>query len=169
MRRRLDDAISKFGENSRIVIAGHVRHISHLSYNHYTCLENVIVFFSPCVLFCFYFYIYTGAPLDGKDGTHYIVSCETEMCGVERESSRTRHWRMHWAGCFALLCLTLVARPVAKTFSTPSCYLPQTSMSWLPPRLTFAYARLYNVWVVLSSFCCVPETPTLRKKFNCVN
>ena len=37
---RLGDAISKFGEK---------RHISHLSYNHSMCLENVTVFFSPCM------------------------------------------------------------------------------------------------------------------------
>ena len=39
IRRRLGDAISKFGKK---------RYISHLSYNHYTCLENFTVFFCPC-------------------------------------------------------------------------------------------------------------------------
>ena len=39
-----------------------------------------------------YIYIvYTGAPVVGTPilGTHYIVSCDTEVCGAERESSRT--------------------------------------------------------------------------------
>ena len=35
---------------------------------------------------------YTGAPVVG---THYIVSCDAEVCGAERESSRTIQGRMH--------------------------------------------------------------------------
>ena len=33
---------------------------------------------------------YTGAPLLGTPthGTHYIVSCDAEVCGAERDSSR---------------------------------------------------------------------------------
>ena len=33
---------------------------------------------------------YTGAPLLGTPilGTHYIVSCDAEVCGAERESSK---------------------------------------------------------------------------------
>ena len=32
-------------------------------------------------------YIYTGAPVVGTPilGTHYIVSCDAEVCGAERE------------------------------------------------------------------------------------
>ena len=49
---------------------------------------------------------YTGAPVVGTPilGTHYIVSCDAEVCGAERESSRTIQGRMHWAVYFALLC-----------------------------------------------------------------
>ena len=42
--------------------------------------------------------IYTGAPVVGTPilGTHYIVvSCDAEVCGAERESSRTIQERMH--------------------------------------------------------------------------
>ena len=41
--------------------------------------------------------IYTGAPVVGTPilGTHYIVSCDAEVCGAERESSRTIQGRMH--------------------------------------------------------------------------
>ena len=35
---------------------------------------------------------YTGAPVVG---THYIVSFDAEVCGAERESSRTIQGRMH--------------------------------------------------------------------------
>ena len=40
---------------------------------------------------------YTGAPVVGTRilGTHYIVSCDAEVCGAERESSRTIQGRMH--------------------------------------------------------------------------
>ena len=40
---------------------------------------------------------YTGAPLVGTPilGTHYIVSCDAEVCGAERESSRMIQERMH--------------------------------------------------------------------------
>ena len=49
---------------------------------------------------------YTGAPVVGTPilGTHYIVSCDAEVCGAERESSRMMQGRMHWAVYFALLC-----------------------------------------------------------------
>ena len=40
---------------------------------------------------------YTGAPVVGTPilWTHYIVSCDAEVCGAERESSRTIQGRMH--------------------------------------------------------------------------
>ena len=40
---------------------------------------------------------YTGAPVVGTPilGTHYIVSSDAEVCGAERESSRTIQGRMH--------------------------------------------------------------------------
>ena len=40
---------------------------------------------------------YTGAPVVGTPilGTHYIVSCDAEVCGAERESSRTIQGGMH--------------------------------------------------------------------------
>ena len=40
---------------------------------------------------------YTGAPVVGTPilGTHYIVSFDAEVCGAERESSRTIQGRMH--------------------------------------------------------------------------
>ena len=40
---------------------------------------------------------YTGAPVVGTPilGTHYIVSCDAEVCGAERESSRMIQERMH--------------------------------------------------------------------------
>ena len=40
---------------------------------------------------------YTGAPVVGTPilRTHYIVSCDAEVCGAERESSRTIQGRMH--------------------------------------------------------------------------
>ena len=49
---------------------------------------------------------YTGAPVVGTPilGTHYIVSCDAEVCGAERESSIMIQVRMHWAVYFALLC-----------------------------------------------------------------
>ena len=52
-----------------------------------------------------YYMTYTGAPVVGTPilGTHYIVSCDAEVCGAERESSRTIQGRMHWAVYFALL------------------------------------------------------------------
>ena len=37
-------------------------------------------------------FAYTGAPVVG---THYIVSCDAEVSGAERESSRTIQGRMH--------------------------------------------------------------------------
>ena len=68
---------------------------------------------------------YTGATLLDNPvvGTHYIVSCDAEVCGVERESSRMIQGRMHWAVCFTR-CVSLVVRPVAKTLPTPWCCLP---------------------------------------------
>ena len=41
--------------------------------------------------------LYTGASVVGTPilGTHYIVSCDAEVCGAERESSRTIQGRMH--------------------------------------------------------------------------
>ena len=40
---------------------------------------------------------YTGAPVVGTLilGTHYIVSCDAEVCRAERESSRMIQGRMH--------------------------------------------------------------------------
>ena len=68
-------------------------------------------------------YYYTGAPVAGTPilGTHYIVSCDAEVCGAERESSRTIQ------GCTRDVCtersispcfVSLVARPLAKTLTT---------------------------------------------------
>ena len=36
-------------------------------------------------------------------------------------------------------------------------------VSRLPPRLTVEYKRMYNVYVVRSSFLCVPQTPNGRE------
>ena len=49
------------------------------------------------VLNYYFFSIYTGVPVVGTPilGTHYIVSCDAEVCGAERESSRTIQGRMH--------------------------------------------------------------------------
>ena len=43
------------------------------------------------------FTTYTGAPVVGTPilRTHYIVSCDAEVCGAERESSRTIRGRVH--------------------------------------------------------------------------
>ena len=50
----------------------------------------------------------TGAPVVGTPilGTHYIVSCDADVCGADRESNRTIQGRMHWAVYFALQCFT---------------------------------------------------------------
>ena len=42
-------------------------------------------------------YSYTGAPLVETPflGTHYIVSCDAEVCGAERKSSRMIQGRIH--------------------------------------------------------------------------
>ena len=47
--------------------------------------------------FRYNFLEYTGAPVVGAPilGTHYIVSCDAEVCGAERESSRMIQGRMH--------------------------------------------------------------------------
>ena len=60
-------------------------------------------------------YIYTGALLVGTPilGTHYIVSCDAEVCGAERESSKMIQERI--SPC----CVSLVTRPLAKTLPTP--------------------------------------------------
>ena len=94
---------------------------------------------------------YTGAPLVGTPilGTHYIVSCDAEVCGAERESSRMIHeWRDPW--------LKLYLRP------GDACRIIVTA-SRLPPRLTVKYKRMYNICVVRSSSLCVPQTPNGRK------
>ena len=51
-------------------------------------------------------YQYTGAPVVGTPilGNHYIVSCDAEVCGAERESSRTIQGRINLAVYFDLLC-----------------------------------------------------------------
>ena len=66
----------------------------------------IIPTLSTSILFCNL--CYTGAPVVGTPilGTHYIViclglfgfvwvSCDAEVCGAERESSRTIQGRMH--------------------------------------------------------------------------
>ena len=87
----------------------------------------------------------TGAPLLG---THYIVSCDAEVCGAERESSRIIQGRMHRS-----LKLYLHRGFACRIIVTASR---------LPPRLTVEYKRMYNVCVVRSSFLYVPQTPNGR-------
>ena len=52
---------------------------------------------TECLVYGWYTLEYTGAPVVGTPilGTHYIVSCDAEVCGAERESSRMIQERMH--------------------------------------------------------------------------
>ena len=47
-------------------------------------------FLEPLCSLTIHLKIYTGAPLIGNPilGTQYTISCNLEMCGVERESDR---------------------------------------------------------------------------------
>ena len=54
-------------------------------------------YWASTIIFIGFFSQYTGAPVVGTPivGTYYIVSCDAEVCGAERELSRTIQGRMH--------------------------------------------------------------------------
>ena len=66
--------------------------------------ETQIFYKSATTAFLYFLNIYTGAPVVGTPILGTLVSCDAEVCGAERDSSRTIQGRMHCAVYFALLC-----------------------------------------------------------------